>query len=226
MENARVLLGCSYLVSLMNCSLTVGHLVLFFQMKLSLFTSGHLLQQYMLFLYCTFISVYYFLALPYPWYVWANAGCARFHLYGPIGWWSLWNSWAQGDRWCLDCYSPKALGGLLLYIWSVCLSSHHLADWEILNLWSILKRVYLSLCLLTVLTIYIIALLINFFILCLCLHSLSANGKRTLFVDLDCDNLKPEGWDSLGNEKPNLLSMSDISIYELHIRDFRSISFN
>ncbi|XP_031092052.1 pullulanase 1, chloroplastic isoform X1 [Ipomoea triloba] len=51
-------------------------------------------------------------------------------------------------------------------------------------------------------------------------RGLSANGKRTLFVDLDCDNLKPEGWDSLGNEKPNLLSMSDISIYELHIRDF------
>ncbi|CAH9099774.1 unnamed protein product [Cuscuta europaea] len=42
----------------------------------------------------------------------------------------------------------------------------------------------------------------------------------TLLVDLECDYLKPEGWDNLGNEKPDVLSTSDISIYELQIRDF------
>ncbi|CAH9098703.1 unnamed protein product [Cuscuta epithymum] len=51
-------------------------------------------------------------------------------------------------------------------------------------------------------------------------RGLSADGKRTLLVDLECDYLKPEGWDNLGNEKPDVLSTSDISIYELHIRDF------
>ncbi|VFQ83663.1 unnamed protein product [Cuscuta campestris] len=51
-------------------------------------------------------------------------------------------------------------------------------------------------------------------------RGLSCDGRRTLLVDLDCDDLKPEGWDNLGHEKPDLLSMADISIYELHIRDF------
>ncbi|XP_052200202.1 pullulanase 1, chloroplastic isoform X2 [Diospyros lotus] len=51
-------------------------------------------------------------------------------------------------------------------------------------------------------------------------RGLSADGRRTLFVDLDSDSLKPEGWDNLANEKPTLLSFSDISIYELHVRDF------
>jgi hypothetical protein len=40
-------------------------------------------------------------------------------------------------------------------------------------------------------------------------------------ANLDCDTLKPEGWDNLANEKPVIPSFSDISIYELHIRDFR-----
>lgn len=40
-------------------------------------------------------------------------------------------------------------------------------------------------------------------------------------VNLDSDTLKPEGWDNLANEKPDILSFSDISIYELHIKDFR-----
>ena len=40
-------------------------------------------------------------------------------------------------------------------------------------------------------------------------------------VSLDSDTLKPEEWDNLANEKPDILSFSDISIYELHIRDFR-----
>nr|XP_016436612.1 PREDICTED: pullulanase 1, chloroplastic-like [Nicotiana tabacum] len=51
-------------------------------------------------------------------------------------------------------------------------------------------------------------------------RGLSADGKRTLLVNLDSDDVKPEGWDNLQDEKPNLLSFSDISLYELHVRDF------
>ncbi|XP_030930218.1 pullulanase 1, chloroplastic isoform X2 [Quercus lobata] len=48
----------------------------------------------------------------------------------------------------------------------------------------------------------------------------SSDGRRTFLVNLDSDTLKPEEWDNLANEKPDILSFSDISIYELHIRDF------
>ncbi|XP_059628366.1 pullulanase 1, chloroplastic [Cornus florida] len=51
-------------------------------------------------------------------------------------------------------------------------------------------------------------------------RGLSADGRRTLFVNLDSDASKPEGWNNLADEKPALLSFSDVSIYELHIRDF------
>ncbi|XAR52318.1 Limit dextrinase [Bertholletia excelsa] len=51
-------------------------------------------------------------------------------------------------------------------------------------------------------------------------RGLSADGKRTLFVDLESNALKPEGWDNLADDKPVLHSFSDISIYELHVRDF------
>ncbi|MBA0692401.1 hypothetical protein Goari_009967, partial [Gossypium aridum] len=51
-------------------------------------------------------------------------------------------------------------------------------------------------------------------------RGLSADGKRTLFVNLHADDLKPEGWSELADMKPDILSFSDISIYELHIRDF------
>ncbi|GAB2222658.1 hypothetical protein Droror1_Dr00016778 [Drosera rotundifolia] len=51
-------------------------------------------------------------------------------------------------------------------------------------------------------------------------RGLSADGRRTLLVNLDSDSLKPEGWDNLVDEKPSLLSFSDVSLYELHIRDF------
>ncbi|KAM3360337.1 pullulanase 1, chloroplastic isoform X1 [Capsicum galapagoense] len=51
-------------------------------------------------------------------------------------------------------------------------------------------------------------------------RGLSADGKRTLLVNLDSDDVKPEGWDNLQHEKPKLLSFSDVSIYELHVRDF------
>lgn len=44
-------------------------------------------------------------------------------------------------------------------------------------------------------------------------------------MNLDSKNLKPVGWDKLADEKPELLSFSDISIYELHIRDFRLAQF-
>uniref|UniRef100_A0A0E0DAM9 Glycosyl hydrolase family 13 catalytic domain-containing protein n=1 Tax=Oryza meridionalis TaxID=40149 RepID=A0A0E0DAM9_9ORYZ len=51
-------------------------------------------------------------------------------------------------------------------------------------------------------------------------RGLSANGTRTWLVDINSETLKPASWDELSDEKPNLESFSDISIYELHIRDF------
>lgn len=54
-----------------------------------------------------------------------------------------------------------------------------------------------------------------------CWSRVSSDGRRTLFVDLGSDDLKPEGWDKLADKKPPVNSFSDISIYELHIRDFR-----
>lgn len=56
-------------------------------------------------------------------------------------------------------------------------------------------------------------------------RGLSADGKRTLLVNIDSDALEPEGWDSLADEKPDLVSFSDISIYELHIRDFSASDY-
>ncbi|KAJ4829835.1 Pullulanase 1, chloroplastic [Turnera subulata] len=51
-------------------------------------------------------------------------------------------------------------------------------------------------------------------------RGLSPDCKSTLLVNLDSDGLKPEGWDKLADKKPTVRSFSDISIYELHIRDF------
>lgn len=48
--------------------------------------------------------------------------------------------------------------------------------------------------------------------------SLSANGGKSQIIDLNDEKLKPEGWDRF--EKPTLNSFNDISIYELHVRDF------
>ncbi|XP_022968437.1 pullulanase 1, chloroplastic-like [Cucurbita maxima] len=48
------------------------------------------------------------------------------------------------------------------------------------------------------------------------IHRLSSDGGRTLFVDLGSDDLKPEGWDKLADEKPPLHSFSDISIPNDH----------
>ncbi len=48
--------------------------------------------------------------------------------------------------------------------------------------------------------------------------SLSANSARSQIINLDNPDLKPAGWDTL--VKPPLDSFADMSIYELHVRDF------
>jgi pullulanase len=48
--------------------------------------------------------------------------------------------------------------------------------------------------------------------------SLSQNSQRTGIVDLTDAMLKPEGWDTYS--KPALNNAEDITLYELHIRDF------
>ena len=48
--------------------------------------------------------------------------------------------------------------------------------------------------------------------------SLSVNSIRTGIFDLNDAALKPDGWDAL--VKPELINAEDISLYELHIRDF------
>ena len=48
--------------------------------------------------------------------------------------------------------------------------------------------------------------------------SLSMNSTRSQLVDLAAPTLKPAGWDSYA--KPPLAAPEDISLYELHVRDF------
>lgn len=48
--------------------------------------------------------------------------------------------------------------------------------------------------------------------------SLSTNGEYSQFVNLDDDDLKPQGWDS--HTIPTLTQFEDAVIYEGHIRDF------
>jgi 1,4-alpha-glucan branching enzyme len=60
-------------------------------------------------------------------------------------------------------------------------------------------------------------------LICFLLIRLSANATRSWLVDINNETLKPASWDELADEKPKLDSFSDITIYELHIRDFRSI---
>ncbi|HEY89076.1 MAG TPA: hypothetical protein G4N98_04990, partial [Thermoflexia bacterium] len=48
--------------------------------------------------------------------------------------------------------------------------------------------------------------------------SLSTNSERSQLVDLDDAGLKPTGWDTL--TKPTLANFEDITIYEMHLRDF------
>jgi len=47
---------------------------------------------------------------------------------------------------------------------------------------------------------------------------LSTNSERSLLVDLDAPALQPAGWDDLA--KPELQRPEELSIYELHVRDF------
>jgi pullulanase len=47
---------------------------------------------------------------------------------------------------------------------------------------------------------------------------LSLNSTRSQIVDLDASENKPAGWDQ--HKSPALNSLNDLSIYELHIRDF------
>ncbi|KAA3665386.1 MAG: hypothetical protein DWQ04_00880, partial [Chloroflexi bacterium] len=48
--------------------------------------------------------------------------------------------------------------------------------------------------------------------------SLSMNSARSQIVDLSDDTLKPDGWDDV--EKPVIVAPEDISLYEIHVRDF------
>ncbi|QCE07791.1 pullulanase [Vigna unguiculata] len=51
-------------------------------------------------------------------------------------------------------------------------------------------------------------------------RGVSSDGRRTFLLNLDSDELKPEGWDHLANGKPTIHCFTDISLYEMHIRDF------
>ena len=48
--------------------------------------------------------------------------------------------------------------------------------------------------------------------------SLAMNSTRSQIVDLSDDALKPAGWDHV--EKPEIGAPEDISLYEIHVRDF------
>ncbi len=48
---------------------------------------------------------------------------------------------------------------------------------------------------------------------------LTADSKRSVVLDLDDDSTKPEGWDAASRPAP-LASPTDMTIYELHVRDF------
>ncbi len=48
--------------------------------------------------------------------------------------------------------------------------------------------------------------------------SLAENSTRSQMVDLSDPALKPDGWDELA--KPPLAAPEDITVYELHVRDF------
>jgi pullulanase len=47
---------------------------------------------------------------------------------------------------------------------------------------------------------------------------IALNGVKSRITDLSCPETKPDGWESTGS--PYLRSFSDMSLYELHIRDF------
>jgi pullulanase len=47
---------------------------------------------------------------------------------------------------------------------------------------------------------------------------LAVNGTKSRITDLESETTKPSGWDS--SVSPALASLSDLSLYELHVRDF------
>jgi pullulanase len=47
---------------------------------------------------------------------------------------------------------------------------------------------------------------------------LALNGAKSRITDLDAGETKPAGWDATSS--PFLMSVSDLSLYELHVRDF------
>jgi pullulanase len=47
---------------------------------------------------------------------------------------------------------------------------------------------------------------------------LAVNGTRSRLTDVDAEANKPEGWD--GDRAPALARINDLSIYEVHVRDF------
>jgi pullulanase len=47
---------------------------------------------------------------------------------------------------------------------------------------------------------------------------LALNGTKSRITDLESDETKPDGWDE--SESPRLESLGDLSLYELHVRDF------
>jgi pullulanase len=47
---------------------------------------------------------------------------------------------------------------------------------------------------------------------------LALNGVKSRFTDLNDPDTQPEGWE--GSRSPGLASLNDLSVYELHIRDF------
>ncbi len=47
---------------------------------------------------------------------------------------------------------------------------------------------------------------------------IAVNGTKSRITDLDSEETKPQGWDR--SSSPSLRSFSDLSLYELHIRDF------
>lgn len=49
--------------------------------------------------------------------------------------------------------------------------------------------------------------------------ALAADGARSQFADLGDASTQPPGW--AGHVAPALASLMDVSLYELHIRDFR-----
>jgi len=54
-------------------------------------------------------------------------------------------------------------------------------------------------------------------------RALTADGERCVFCDLGAPGMAPPGWD--GHAVPGLAQWTDVSVYELHIRDFRCAAF-